>query len=83
MKLLGAVGVLGAAMLYSLSGYAADESTEKSSRRHAVDPYFNRLAEQTMFKNRLNSRPGVVTVLFGPADCGKTVRSAILAKCFV
>lgn len=44
-----------------------------------VDPFFNRTEEQKKFKNNvLNDESCEITVLLGPPNCGKSVRSAIL-----
>ena len=44
-----------------------------------VDPFFNRTEEQKKFKNNvLNDESCAITMLMGPPNCGKSVRSAIL-----
>jgi hypothetical protein len=74
LSLLGA----GALFFYSLGGNAdgGGENTKKRSNWEVESPFFNRITEQTEFNKGFNSEPGVITVLLGPLDCGKTVRSA-------
>ena len=43
-------------------------------------PFFNRLKEMATIKKKLNSKPAPITVLLGPLNCGKTVRSACLCR---
>jgi hypothetical protein len=38
--------------------------------------FYNRLAEQTKFLKIFSDTPGLITVLVGPPNCGKTVRAA-------
>jgi hypothetical protein len=37
--------------------------------------FYNRDAEQTRFNDKFAANPKIMTVLVGPPNCGKTVRS--------
>ena len=39
--------------------------------------FFNREREQESLNRQFDDTPGVITVVVGPPDCGKTVRSAL------
>ena len=39
--------------------------------------FYNREREQESLNRKFNTKPGVITVVVGPPDCGKTVRSAL------
>jgi hypothetical protein len=48
-------------------------------RAPRVDPFYNRIEEQKEFRNNvLNDENCAINVLFGPPNCGKSVRSALL-----
>ena len=59
-------------------GQGALQQGSTAPERNPHDSYYNRVQEQALFSRKFAQPPGKLTVLTGPPNCGKTVRSGFL-----